>query len=57
MKKSLKIIAMITILAAVAAALAGCSPAASGPKVKVIDIPLTQEEYAFGVNKNKPEIL
>lgn len=27
------------------------------PKVKVIDIPLTQEEYAFGVDKNQPELL
>jgi len=25
--------------------------------VKVIDIPLTQEEYAFGVDKNQPELL
>lgn len=28
-----------------------------GPSVKVIDIPLTQEEYAFGVDKNQPELL
>jgi len=26
-------------------------------KVKVINIPLTQEEYAFGVDKNQPELL
>jgi len=26
-------------------------------KVKVVDIPLTQEEYAFGVDKNQPELL
>lgn len=26
-------------------------------KVKVIDIPLTEEEYAFGVDKNQPELL
>ena len=24
--------------------------------VKVIEIPLTQEEYAFGVDKNQPEL-
>ena len=29
----------------------------SGSKVKVIDIQLTQEEYAFGVDKNNPELL
>lgn len=34
-------------------------PAETGSKqsVKVIDIPLTQEEYAFGVDKNQPELL
>lgn len=26
-------------------------------KVKVVDIPLTEEEYAFGVDKNQPELL
>ena len=26
-------------------------------KVTVIDIPLTEEEYAFGVDKNQPELL
>ena len=29
----------------------------SSSKVKVIDIQLTQEEYAFGVDKNNPELL
>ena len=28
-----------------------------GSQVKVIDIQLTQEDYAFGVDKNKPELL
>ncbi len=27
------------------------------PAVKVIDVDLTSEEYAFGVDKNKPELL
>lgn len=34
---------------------AGCSTESKG--VKVIKIPLTQEEYAFGVDKNQPELL
>lgn len=34
--------------------LAACG---SEPVVKVIDIELTQEEYAFGVDKNQPELL
>ncbi|HBT65293.1 MAG TPA: amino acid ABC transporter substrate-binding protein [Ruminococcaceae bacterium] len=36
-------------------ALAGCS--AGSKKVKVIDIRLTDEEYAFGVDKKQPELL
>lgn len=44
-------------------ALAGCgtknAPASGNDKVtaKVIDIELTQEEYAFGVDKDQPELL
>lgn len=44
-------------------ALAGCgtknTPASGSDKVtaKVIDIELTQEEYAFGVDKDQPELL
>lgn len=33
------------------------SSANAGAKVKVINIPLTEEEYAFGVDKNQPELL
>ena len=35
--------------------LVSCSSASS--EVKVIDIPLTEEEYAFGVDKDQPELL
>ena len=34
-----------------------CSKEAGGPAVKVIEINLTDEEYAFGVDKNQPELL
>ncbi len=37
--------------------LAGCGSANSSSKVKVINVPLTEEEYAFGVDKNQPELL
>jgi len=55
-----------TILLAVllTIAIVGCSSgnnnkdqASASSGVKVIDIPLTEEEYAFGVDKNQPELL
>jgi len=51
MKKTMALImavAMMTVL------MAGCGQTT---EVKVIDIPLTEEEYAFGVDKNQPELL
>lgn len=40
------------------AALTGCGNSGEKAKtVKVIDVELTQEEYAFGVDKNQPELL
>lgn len=33
------------------------SKEAKTPAVKVIDVNLTDEEYAFGVDKNQPELL
>lgn len=65
MKKIVSII-MAVILAASCILLTGCGSqnkdisgaGGTGAKgVKVIDIPLTQEEYAFGVDKNQPELL
>jgi polar amino acid transport system substrate-binding protein len=35
----------------------GCGSEKKSSGVKVIDVPLTQEEYAFGVDKNQPELL
>ncbi|NLC11997.1 MAG: transporter substrate-binding domain-containing protein [Firmicutes bacterium] len=67
------IVVFFLVISLLAFALAGCgsdsdtsgdteSTADNGSesvseKVKVIDIPLTQEEYAFGVDKNQPELL
>lgn len=53
MKKQLII---FTVIALVFLSLAGCQSKDS-VGAKVIDIPLTQEEYAFGVDKSQPELL
>jgi len=37
--------------------LTGCGSRSKSAGAKVIDIPLTDEEYAFGVDKNQPELL
>ena len=55
-----KIIALLTaVILTTGVLLTGCGSQnnGSGKSVKVIDIPLTQEEYAFGVDKNQPELL
>lgn len=63
MKKITKVLAVILALVAVASCFAACSNnadnsgAASTAKVKVIDIDLSSEEYAFGVDKNQPELM
>ncbi len=56
MKKILTV-ALAAVIAL--AALAGCGNSGSSAKktVKVIDVELTDEEYAFGVDKNQPELL
>lgn len=56
MKKSIALLVALTMLAASVLSLAGCASSASNG-VKVVNIPLTQEEYAFGVDKNQPELL
>lgn len=65
MKKIIALISAVIILTT-SILLTGCgnqdkdvsNAGGSGAKaVKVIDIPLTQEEYAFGVDKNQPELL
>lgn len=56
MKKSIALLIALTMLAASVLSLAGCASSASNG-VKVVNVPLTQEEYAFGVDKNQPELL
>lgn len=55
MKKVISILLILTILATMLVA-CGKKDADSG-KVKIINIKLTEEEYAFGVDKNQPELL
>lgn len=58
MKKIVVLLIAVSLLTFSGLALTGCSSADGDSKdVKVIDIPLTQEEYAFGVDKNQPELL
>lgn len=54
-----KIMAMLLAMTMAVAMLTGCGSeeASSAAKVKVIEIDLTQEEYAFGVDKTQPELL
>lgn len=53
MKKILSLILVAVMLLSVLTACGG----AKSSKVKVIDINLTEEEYAFGVDKTQPELL
>lgn len=54
MKKLTKIMAVILAAAVIAVSFAACSTTST---VKVIDINLSDEEYAFGVDKEQPELL
>ena len=57
MKKNFISIIAVTMLMISSLTLAGCSSNKESSSVKVIDIALTEEEYAFGVDKNQPELL
>ncbi len=59
MKKSVKILSVVLALVIVIGCFAACGGNDETPtaKVKVIDINLTEEQYAFGVDKNQPELL
>lgn len=52
-----KIAALATVLVMALASLTGCGKDNAKNTVKVIDINLTEEEYAFGVDKSQPELL
>ena len=56
MKKATKVLALIMTLVLVVGAFAACGGEKT-PAVKVIKIDLTDEEYAFGVDKEQPELL
>ena len=56
MKKVLSLILAVAMLFAVCA-LVGCGEKEEAVTAKVIEINLTDEEYAFGVDKNQPELL
>ncbi|MBR5321019.1 MAG: transporter substrate-binding domain-containing protein, partial [Clostridia bacterium] len=58
MKKSVKILSVVLALVLIVGCFAACGGNdAPKAKVKVIDIALTEELYAFGVDKNQPELL
>lgn len=57
-----KIIAMLLVMVMAVTCLTACSKSGSDSKgskdvVKVVNIELTQEEYAYGVDKTQPELL
>ena len=53
-----KIIAVIAAVTMAAMTIVGCGKSSDTAKTaKVIDIDLTEEEYAFGVDKDQPELL
>ena len=51
-----KLLSLVLVLMLALSALIGCG-SSSAKTVKVIDIELTEEQYAFGVDKNQPELL
>lgn len=57
--KKVKVILSVLLVAVLALGVfAACGKKSSdAPKAKVIDIELTEEEYAFGVDKAQPELL
>ncbi|MBE6770915.1 MAG: transporter substrate-binding domain-containing protein [Ruminococcaceae bacterium] len=60
MKKFVKIISLLMVIAMLAVTLCSCGDSSDDTAteaVKVVDIELTQEEYAFGVDKTQPELL
>lgn len=66
MKKSISMPIMFMMILMLSVTLLGCGATKDGGDgdanndakgVRVIDIPLTEEEYAYGVDKNQPELL
>ncbi len=57
MKKIISLVLVVVCVLSMTMVFAGCGGSTSSSKVKVIDIALTDEEYAFGVTKDDPELL
>lgn len=57
MKKVLSIILALVLVLAIGVCAVGCEQAQASTKVKVIDLALSAEEYAFAVNKEDTEFL
>lgn len=59
MNTSKKIISLLVVICLIATAFVGCNKNNGGDakKAKVINIELSSEDYAFGVDKNQPELL
>lgn len=57
MKKLVSKVAAFSLVAAMAMSLAGCGAGSAAGVVKTIDISLTDEQYAFGIDKNNAELL
>lgn len=55
MKKVMKIMSVLLAVAVIAVSFAACSGGST--TAKVIEINLSDEEYAFGVDKNQPELM
>ncbi len=52
-----KIVLLVSVLALVLSVITGCGGEEKNKNVKVIPIALTEEEYAFGVDKKQPELI
>ncbi len=58
MKTAKKVLAAILALVIIAACFAGCSSSSNdAAKVKIVDIELSDEEYALGIDKDNAELL
>ena len=57
MKKVLSIVLALVLVLAIGVCAVGCEKAEASTKVKVIDLALSAEEYAFAVNKQDTEFL
>lgn len=57
MKQTMKHLILILLLLALSLGTLACAKSGKAKQVKLIQIALTEEEYAFGVDKNQPELL